>query len=65
MLKSLVKGVEKMSKSIPDSAIFMEDSIKEVERKIKNAYCPEKEVDDNPLFDYIKYLIFQNLVILN
>ena len=58
MLKSLVKGVEKMSKSIPDSAIFMEDSIKEVERKIKNAYCPEKEVDDNPLFDYIKYLIF-------
>ena len=42
MLKSLVKGVEKMSKSIPDSAIFMEDSAKEVERKIKKAYCPEK-----------------------
>ena len=57
MLKSLVKGVEKMSKSIPDSAIFMEDSAKEVERKIKKAYCPEKEVDDNPIFDYIKYLI--------
>ena len=58
MLKSLVKGVEKMSKSIPDSAIFMEDSAKEVERKIKKAYCPEKDVDDNPIFDYIKYLIF-------
>ena len=57
MLKSLVKGVEKMSKSIPDSAIFMEDSAKEVERKIKKAYCPEKDVDDNPIFDYIKYLI--------
>ena len=58
MLKSLVQGVEKMSKSIPDSAIFMEDSVEEVERKIKKAYCPEKNVDDNPIFDYIKYLIF-------
>lgn len=58
MLKSLVQGVEKMSKSIPDSAIFMEDSVKEVDRKIKKAYCPEKNVEDNPIFDYIKYLIF-------
>ena len=58
MLKSLVKGVEKMSKSIPDSAIFMEDSAEEVNRKIKKAYCPEKEIDDNPIFDYVKYLIF-------
>jgi tyrosyl-tRNA synthetase len=58
MLKSLVQGVEKMSKSIPDSAIFMEDSAAEVDRKIKKAYCPEKNVDDNPIFDYIKYLIF-------
>ena len=58
MLKSLVQGVEKMSKSIPDSTIFMEDSAAEVERKIKKAYCPEKNVDDNPIFDYIKYLIF-------
>jgi tyrosyl-tRNA synthetase len=29
-----------MSKSSPDSAIFMEDSVKDVERKIKKAYCP-------------------------
>ncbi len=58
MLKSLVQDVEKMSKSIPDSAIFMEDSAKEVDRKIKKAYCPEKNVEDNPIFDYIKYLIF-------
>ena len=58
MLKSLVQGVEKMSKSIPDSAIFMEDSVEDVDRKIKKAYCPEKNIDDNPIFDYIKYLIF-------
>ena len=58
MLKSLIKGVEKMSKSIPDSAIFMEDSAKEVERKIKKAYCPEKDTEDNPILDYVKYLLF-------
>jgi tyrosyl-tRNA synthetase len=31
-----------MSKSNPDSAIFMEDTVKDVEKKIKKAFCPEK-----------------------
>ena len=57
MLKSLI-GDDKMSKSIPGSAIFMEDSAEVVNRKINKAFCPEKEVDNNPIFDYIKYLIF-------
>ena len=57
MLKSLDPSVEKMSKSVPDSAIFMEDPPKEVERKIKKAYCPEKDVDNNPILDYVKHLI--------
>lgn len=29
-----------MSKSDPDSAIFMEDAAEDVERKIRSAYCP-------------------------
>jgi tyrosyl-tRNA synthetase len=41
MLKSLI-GDDKMSKSIPGSAIFMEDSVEDVNRKIKKAFCPEK-----------------------
>lgn len=43
MLYGLKAGQEKMSKSDPDSAIFMEDSAEDVERKIMNAYCPTKE----------------------
>ena len=35
-------GDNKMSKSKPNSAIFMEDSAKDVARKIKKAYCPER-----------------------
>ena len=31
-----------MSKSNPDSAIFMEDTPEDVNRKIKKAFCPEK-----------------------
>jgi tyrosyl-tRNA synthetase len=30
-----------MSKSDPDSAIFMEDTAEDVRRKIKKAYCKE------------------------
>lgn len=31
-----------MSKSDPDSAIFMEDTAEDVTRKMMNAYCPLK-----------------------
>jgi tryptophanyl-tRNA synthetase len=34
------QGQEKMSKSDPNSAIFMEDSEGDVNVKIKKAYCP-------------------------
>jgi tyrosyl-tRNA synthetase len=47
-----------MSKSDPDSAIFMEDTTEEVEKKIKQGYCPEGEIKENPIFDYCKYIIF-------
>lgn len=43
MLYGLKAGQEKMSKSDPDSAIFMEDAAEDVERKIRNAYCPNQE----------------------
>ena len=43
MLFGLKAGQEKMSKSDPDSAVFMEDTAEDVERKIMSAYCPTKE----------------------
>ncbi len=51
-------GQMKMSKSIPSSAIYMTDSEEEIRAKIKKAFCPEKEVDFNPLIDWAKYLVF-------
>lgn len=49
----------KMSKSKPETCIYMHDSEEDVKRKISKAYCPEKIIEGNPLFDYLKYLIFK------
>jgi tyrosyl-tRNA synthetase len=47
----------KMSKSKPDSAIFIHDSDEEIKRKINHAFCPEGEVEFNPILDWCKHLI--------
>jgi len=58
--KSVDRAIElKMSKSNPDSAILMGDSEEEVERKIKKAYCPMGIVEENPVLEYNKYIIFE------
>ncbi|MEM4756057.1 MAG: tyrosine--tRNA ligase, partial [Candidatus Woesearchaeota archaeon] len=49
----------KMSKSNPQSAIFMTDTAEQVEQKIKKAYCPEGVIEENPLLAYCKYLLFE------
>lgn len=51
----------KMSKSNPDSAIFMTDSTDEISRKIAKAYCPEGVAEENPILEYCKYIIFESL----
>ncbi|MBI3036314.1 tyrosine--tRNA ligase [Candidatus Woesearchaeota archaeon] len=49
----------KMSKSKPDTAIFMTDSEEDVKRKIGKAYCPERKVDENPIMEYCRYIVFE------
>lgn len=58
MLMGLKEGQEKMSKSDPDSAIFMEDTPEDVKRKIKRAYCPPGQVAGNPCLDWVKHIVF-------
>ncbi len=58
----------KMSKSKPETAIFIHDTPEEISRKIKNAFCPEKEIEFNPVLDWAKNLIFainKNKLIIN
>jgi tyrosyl-tRNA synthetase len=59
-LKGADRGIElKMSKSKPDTCIFMTDTNDEIKRKFKKAFCPEKQVEDNPVLEYCKYIIFE------
>ncbi len=50
----------KMSKSDPRSAIMMHDSFAQIKEKINSAYCPEKVVAGNPMFDYIERIIIDD-----
>ena len=58
MLGGLKEGQEKMSKSDPNSAIFMEDSEEDVRLKIGLAYCPPGVVAKNPCLEYVRYICF-------
>ena len=51
----------KMSKSDPDSAIFMLDSQADIKRKINKAYCPPKQIEDNPVLEYCKFILFERI----
>jgi tyrosyl-tRNA synthetase len=48
----------KMSKSKPETCIFIHDKIEEVENKLLNAYCPPKQVAHNPLIEFNRNLLF-------
>lgn len=51
-------GQEKMSKSDPDSAIFMEDTQEDLVRKVNKAFCEEGDILTNPILDYTKHIVF-------
>lgn len=51
-------GSEKMSKSKPESAVFIHDSPDEIREKIKKAFCPLGKVELNPILDWVKHIIF-------
>jgi tyrosyl-tRNA synthetase len=49
----------KMSKSKPQTAIFIHDTEKQIEEKIKNAFCSEKDVEGNPVMEMWRYVILR------
>jgi len=50
----------KMSKSKPDTAVFMTDTLEDIQRKINKAYCLEGDIKENPVLEYCKYIIFES-----
>jgi len=48
----------KMSKSKPESCIFVHDSPEDIRRKVRNAYCPPKNVEENPVLQLAQHAVF-------
>ena len=51
----------KMSKSKPDSMVSIHDKPEIVKRKISRAFCPEKQIENNPILEILKFIIFPDL----
>jgi tyrosyl-tRNA synthetase len=49
----------KMSKSSPETCVFIYDSPEEIKQKITRAFCPEKTIEFNPILDICKHIIFR------
>ncbi|HYB45384.1 MAG TPA: tyrosine--tRNA ligase [Nitrososphaerales archaeon] len=54
-----VEIASKMSKSKPETSIFVHDSAEEIRKKMGNAYCPAKVTVGNPVLEYAKYIVFR------
>ncbi len=59
MARDEVLAEVKMSKSKPETAIFVIDSDGEIRAKIRKAYCPAKVVENNPVLAIAKHIIFR------
>ncbi len=50
----------KMSKSKPETALFIHDSIEVIKEKIKKAYCPLGNTEDNPVWKILELIILRD-----
>jgi tyrosyl-tRNA synthetase len=51
----------KMSKSKPDTMISIHDTPEVVKKKLSKAFCPERQIQGNPVLEVCKYVIFPDL----
>ncbi len=49
----------KMSKSKPETAIFVHDTPEDIRAKIRKAYCPARDIEFNPVIDINKHILFR------
>jgi len=52
--------LNKMSKTNPNSTIFIHDSPDEIRTKIKKAWCEEGNIENNPLLEISKQILFHD-----
>ena len=53
-----VEITSKMSKSVTESGVIVHDEPEAIRKKLRSAYCPEKDVENNPVIEIARYAIF-------
>jgi tyrosyl-tRNA synthetase len=48
----------KMSKSVAESGVIVHDEPESIRKKLRSAYCPEKDIENNPVIEIARYAIF-------
>jgi tyrosyl-tRNA synthetase len=48
----------KMSKSVAESGVIVHDEPETIRKKLRSAYCPEKAVENNPVVEIARYVVF-------
>lgn len=61
LITSLTGPGSKMSSSIPDSLISVVDNEKQINKKLKKAYCPAKVIEDNPILQIAQLIVFSSI----
>ncbi len=51
----------KMSKSKPESCIFVHDTPKAIRSKMRDAYCPPRQEEENPVLEHARYIVLPTL----
>jgi tyrosyl-tRNA synthetase len=54
-----------MSKSKPETCIFIYDAPAEIKQKMARAFCPERTAKFNPVLDICKHIIFREKTIFS
>lgn len=57
--------VGKMSKSDPNSGVFVHNSDEEIKKKISKAWCEEANIENNPLLEIARTVIFHEFSEMN
>lgn len=58
LINSLKGPGQKMSSSIHGTIISVTDSKEQIKKSLDNAYCPAKKIEDNPILQICKLIIF-------
>jgi tyrosyl-tRNA synthetase len=51
----------KMAKSTPESAILVHDRPQQIQDKVRSAYCPPKQIENNPVLEIVRLILIPQL----